>query len=144
MKKILIAVVFIIIAGIAGWIIISRPSEKAASRIECFEEVFSDGSIIQAKFSFDDNSASGTLDYLWAYKDNSKGTFNGTIKNNVILGNYHFFSEEVWSDNEIAFLYDGQSLVQGYGEQNSEGTKFTNPDSLTFDQKNKLIKTVCK
>jgi hypothetical protein len=145
MKKVLFGVIFIAIIGIAGWIIISRQPEKNTLRTECFEEVFSDGSVIQAKFSFDNNNttASGTLDYLWAQKDNSTGTFIGTIKNNVILGNYHFLSEGIYSDNEIAFLYDGQSLVQGYGEQNSEGTKFTNPDSLTFDPKNKLVKTAC-
>jgi len=143
MKKILIVVVLIIIAGIAGWIIISRQPEKNTIRTECFEEKFADGSVIQAKFSFDNNSASGTLDYLWAQKDNSTGTFSGTIKNNIIFGNYHFFSEEVWSDSQVAFLYDGQSLVQGYGELTTDGTGFVNPDSLTFDQKNKLVKTAC-
>jgi hypothetical protein len=145
MKKILIIIIFTILAVAAGWIIISRQPEKNTLRTECFEEVFSDGSVIQAKFSFDNNNttASGTLDYLWAYKDNSTGTFIGTIKNNVIFGNYHFFSEEVWSDSQVAFLYDGQSLVPGYGELTTDGTGFVNPDSLTFDPKNKLIKTAC-
>jgi len=143
MKKVLFGVIFIAIIGIAGWVIISRQPEKNTLRIECFEENFADGSVIQAKFSFDNDSVSGTLAYLWAQKDNSTGTFEGTIKNNVIFGNYHFFSEEVWSDNQVAFFYDGQSLVPGYGEQNADGTGFVNPDSLTFDQKNKLIKTAC-
>jgi hypothetical protein len=136
MKKILIIVVCVIIVAGAGWIIIGRSPgspEKIAPKTECFEEVFPDGSIIKAKFSFDNNSVKGDLAYLWAQKDNSTGTFEGTIKNNIISGNYHFFSEEVYSDNELAFLYDGESLVPGYGELRDN-----------FDPKNKLVKTACK
>lgn len=129
MKKILLVVIFIILAGIAAWITIGRPAPK----IECFEKVFTDGSVIRAKFTFNNASVSGDLTYLWAQKDNSTGTFNGAIKNGLILGNYHFFSEEVYSDNQLAFFYDGQSLVPGYGEKLNQ-----------FDQENKLVKIACK
>jgi hypothetical protein len=142
MKKTLYILILIIIAA-GGWLIINRYLQNSGPRTECFKKVFADNSVIQAEFFFNNKFVTGQLAYIWAQKDNSKGTFNGIIKNNVIIGNYKFLSEGMMSDNEIAFLYDKESLAQGIGEQNADGTKFLNPDSLTFDKTNKMVKTNC-
>ncbi|MDD5547319.1 MAG: hypothetical protein PHN74_00205 [Candidatus Pacebacteria bacterium] len=82
---------------------------------KCFKQIFSDNSIISAKFTFAENSVEGPLSYLWAQKDNSIGIFKGMLKEGLIVGDYTFMSEGQESLGKSAFRYDGKSLIQGFG-----------------------------
>jgi hypothetical protein len=84
------------------------------------------------------NNVSGNLSFKNYQKDSSSGTFNGTYENGILLGDYSFASEGTNSVMEVVFKKYGDNFVRGYGDLNSEGTVFTNLDSITYDDSSSL------
>lgn len=75
----------------------------------------------------------GILSFKNFEKDSSSGTYIGTYKNGILLGNYSFKSEGMDSVMEVIFKKSGDTFVRGFGNMDSTGTHFADPNNVTFD-----------
>lgn len=92
-----------------------------------------------------EDEVTGSLIFKNFEKDSSSGTFRGMYNNGILIGDYSFRSEGLDSVMQVAFKKEGNAFVRGYGEMNSEGTRFANPATLTYE-KNSLssfVKGAC-
>ena len=103
------------------------------------------GSKIILEITNSTNEISGNLDYQLKEKDSNKGTFKGTLTNDILLLNYIFQSEGKESSREIAFKVKDNQLIEGFGEIVTEGTnaKFKDVKTLDFSSTMPLTKTDC-
>lgn len=101
------------------------------------------GNKIDMQVDYDGTNLSGTLNYLFAEKDNNVGTFTGKLENEILLLEYTFQSEGVQSVRQVAFQIQGDKLVEGYGEMTDDGTHFKDVSTLKFDSKMPLTKIDC-
>lgn len=78
-------------------------------------------------------SFNGTLVFKNFQKDSSSGTYNGTYRDGILLGDYSFQSEGMYSVMQVIFKKVGDNFVRGYGEMNEEGNRFANLNAITYD-----------
>lgn len=109
---------------------------------ECYE-VNKSGNIISLNINYDTDKVTGTLSYALQEKDKNTGTFEGQIKDSIIIADYTFQSEGVESVRQIAFKLKGNQAIEGYGEMNNEGTRFKDATKLNFDGKMPMDKVEC-
>lgn len=76
----------------------------------------------------------GTLSFNNFEKDSSHGTFAGSYKDGILLGDYSFSSEGMDSVMQVIFKKQGTGFVRGYGPVDSQGTHFTDMSAITYDQ----------
>lgn len=90
--------------------------------------------------------ASGELSYLFYEKDKSRGTFSGRMKGDTLFADYTFTSEGVESTREIAFLQQGNTMTEGYGDATEiQGVMtFKDPRKLEFGKGFVLNQSQCK
>jgi len=79
------------------------------------------------------NVATGMLHYQFYEKDNSKGTLEGKIVNNIFYGDYTYHSEGVQSVQEVAFLLSDSTATEGFGEMVEKDGKMEFKDSTKID-----------
>lgn len=72
-------------------------------------------------------------------KDSSSGTYIGTYKDGILLGDYSFNSEGVDSVIQVIFKKSGDTFIRGFGDMDSTGTHFYNFNNITFDSKQTFI-----
>jgi hypothetical protein len=86
---------------------------------------------------------SGVLSYKNFQKDSSSGSFIGTLKNGLLVGDYSFDSEGMHSIRQIAFKKVNDTFVAGYGPYTTvNGTeKFTDLNNINYDSNQTFIKT---
>lgn len=77
----------------------------------------------------------GTLRFKNFEKDSSSGTFVGTYKDGILLGDYSFQSEGTNSVMQVIFKKTAYGFVRGYGDVDSNGTHFTDLSKITYDAK---------
>jgi len=84
----------------------------------------------------------GALAFNNFEKDSSSGTFNGTYKDGILLGNYSFSSEGMDSEMQVIFKKEEGAFVRGYGNTKIEGDKvtFENLADITYDSSAKFTK----
>ncbi len=75
----------------------------------------------------------GTLSFKNFEKDSSSGSYKGTYKDGILLGDYSFQSEGMNSVMQVIFKKTGNDFVRGYGDLNSDGTRFTDLSKITYD-----------
>lgn len=85
----------------------------------------------------------GNLIFKISGKDVNAGTFTAELRNNVMLGNYIFNAEGEVSARQIAFKVNGDHLLEGFGELNSEGTAFKDTSKLHYNSEMPFVKTKC-
>lgn len=92
-----------------------------------------------------DTTVSGTLNYILFEKDNSKGTLNGVLRDNIIYADYSFESEGKTSVREVIFKITGDTLIPAYGELTESGNRiiFAKKDALQFNDLHPFIKVAC-
>lgn len=85
----------------------------------------------------------GTLTYNNFEKDSSSGTFIGTYKDGILMGDYSFDSEGMHSVRQVIFKKDGDNFVQGFGSAKMVNDKevFTDLSTISYDSKNIFIKS---
>lgn len=88
-----------------------------------------------------DGMFTGSLSFDNFEKDSSSGIYVGTYSNDVLLGDYSFASEGLNSVMEVIFKKDGENFVRGYGDMNSEGTRFTDASTVTYDPNQTFMPT---
>lgn len=116
--------------------------EKSAPTLELGNYLYDDGkNAITFVIMENEKEIKGYLKYKLAEKDENSGKFSGKLKDGILLGKYSFKSEGKESARDIAFKFDGNKLIEGYGELNEDGTTFKDPTNLNFTSKMPLTKT---
>jgi hypothetical protein len=129
---------------------IQKPTPTAEQPVESILGCYKAGNekdIYTFNISSQNNEiVSGTLAFNNFEKDSSKGSFSGTYRNSILLGNYTFQSEGMNSVMEVAFKKVGNNFVRGYGEVNADGTTFVNPETITYEENELSVfkKTPCE
>ena len=78
-------------------------------------------------------SFEGKLSFKNFEKDSSSGTFNGTYKDGILLGDYSFQSEGTNSVMQVIFKKLESGFVRGYGDTIQEGTRFADLNKIIYD-----------
>ncbi len=88
----------------------------------------------------------GKLTYALKEKDVNTGTFKGCLKIDKLIGDYTFRSEGQESVREVAFLVQGDRLIEGYSELDMKENKleFINVDAINYNSTMPLTKTACE
>lgn len=100
-------------------------------------------SIVLLEIDKTTNPVSGNLMYQLDGKDKNTGTFEGTLKADILIGTYTFMSEGMESSREVAFQVKEGHIIEGYGALNEAGTAFKSYDSITFSSTMPLTKREC-
>ena len=101
------------------------------------------GSTVDLYLTDTDGRVEGTLDYALAEKDANTGDISGHWRGDTLYATYTFQSEGRESTREVAFLAQGDRLIEGYGPVSADGTAFTDRTRLTFDPQMPLQLTEC-
>lgn len=106
--------------------------------------VFTDGkNKVSLEITESGAEVKGNLSYAFAEKDKNTGTFIGQLKDGVLVANYTFQSEGLESVRQVAFQVQKDTLMEGYGDMNADGTTFKDVNRLTFSSDMPLVKTDC-
>lgn len=106
--------------------------------------VFNDGkNIVTLEILKNEKDVEGNLSYTLAEKDKNTGIFKGQLKGNILIGTYTFKSEGSKSSREVAFKVSSDTLIEGYGDLNEDGTAFRDITTLKFSSNVPLGKTNC-
>lgn len=81
------------------------------------------------------DDVSGVIAFNNYEKDSSSGSFTGTYKDHILLGDYAFNSEGMDSVMQVVFKKEGDVFVRGYGPTMLDGNKITFNDlsGITYD-----------
>lgn len=112
----------------------------------CYIGVSGKDSVILSVRKDDEGLVSGELSYLFYEKDKSRGTFDGRMKGDTLFADYTFSSEGMESKREIAFLQQGNTMTEGYGDATEiQGVMtFKDPKKLEFGKGFVLNQAECK
>lgn len=93
-----------------------------------------------------DKHATGSLSYKLSEKDRNEGDFEGAMSGDTLFADYHFLSEGVLSEREIAFILSDSKAVEAYGALvvTNEGTRFSDRKALSVEHSFILSKENCK
>jgi hypothetical protein len=96
--------------------------------------------------NIDDKKASGNLVYKLSGKDKNEGNFEGTMSVDTLFATYHFSSEGVLSDREIAFILSDSKAVEAYGAMTETNgvSRFKDRNRLSVEHNFTLSKENCK
>ena len=91
------------------------------------------------------SSVTGNLEYNLDQKDRNTGSVAGFVHGDTLLLNYTFQSEGRQSVRQLAFLKQGDALIEGYAEveEKADTVVFKNPRDLKFSKAMVLEKTGC-
>lgn len=139
--KIVIAILIIIIIGIFVYNYKTKPapidevtpiatedSIKGCYVARLAKDVYTLTILSQSGESFD-----GKLSFKNFEKDSSSGTYKGTYKDGILLGDYSFNSEGMASVMQVIFKKSENGFVRGYGDTTQEGTHFADINKITYD-----------
>lgn len=102
-----------------------------------------DNNHISLEFNEIGPTCKGNLTYAFAEKDKNTGTFVGQLKDGILLADYTFQSEGMESVRQVAFKVSKDTLIEGYGDMNAEGTAFKDIKQLSFTSTMPLVKSDC-
>ncbi|HMI06210.1 MAG TPA: hypothetical protein VK528_01590 [Flavobacterium sp.] len=119
-------------------------AEKPAIE-ECYKGILKEDTIAMTLVIKENLVTDGQLHYHFFEKDKNDGTLKGEIKGDTLFADYTFMSEGKQSIREVAFLKQGDSYLEGYGESVEKDGKmmFKDTKKLKFDSKTILSKAEC-
>jgi hypothetical protein len=120
-------------------------AETAPGSVQCYQYIKNRDTVTLALKS-EGNKVTGTLGYNLYEKDKNAGTITGLVKGDTIVTNYTFQSEGQTSVREVAFLKQGDQLIEGFGDvQEVKGEmKYKDISKLKFDGSMAFGKIDCK
>lgn len=118
-------------------------TEKTAMLEEGCYTYEGNGSSIRFEVTQTENQVLGNLTYALSEKDKNTGTFKGKMNGNKLLGSYTFQSEGKKSTRQVAFQLKSNQLLEGYGDRNTDGTRFKDPNTLTYTDAMPLTHSAC-
>ena len=154
-SQILTIVALVLVLGLVGfaWLeknnqneVVNTPPQETASIVGCYAVTFNKDVYTLNIQSQAGENFSGTLAFKNFEKDSSSGTYAGTYKDGILLGDYAFQSEGMNSLMQVIFKKSGDDFIRGYGELTREGTRFTDTSKVTYDASSPLSvfkKTEC-
>lgn len=74
------------------------------------------------------SQASGKLDYFLFEKDSNKGSYTGSFRGDTLFGDYEFQSEGQTSYRQVAFIRNGETFTELYGESEEKNGRFVFKD----------------
>ncbi|MCD8539739.1 MAG: hypothetical protein LRY55_08195 [Leadbetterella sp.] len=91
------------------------------------------------------NVVTGMLEFKHYEKDRSTGEIDGILKGDTLVADYRFTSEGIQSVEQVIFLLQGDTAVEGYGDKEEKDGKMVFKDltKITFDKSVILNKTAC-
>jgi len=91
------------------------------------------------------SQVTGNLEYNLDEKDRNTGSVAGIVRGDTLLLNYTFQSEGRQSVRQLAFLKQGNELMEGYAEveEKADTVVFKDPETLKFSKEMVLEKTGC-
>lgn len=84
----------------------------------------------------------GDLLISLAEKDKNEGTFNGNLRDSVLIGEYTYSSEGVSSIREVALKFRGDRVLLGSAPMEERGGKmvFVDRNQITYDENTPLLR----
>jgi hypothetical protein len=125
---------------------IPKPSPEVVSIVGCYVSRTDKNVYTLNIQSQNDSSFSGTMHYDNFQFDDSSGTYNGSYKNEILLGDYSFTSEGMDSVRELTFKKTGEDFVQGFGDYITVGDRqvFSGPSGIVWDPAYTYVKSPCE
>jgi hypothetical protein len=139
---------------LACWLLVScngnggggtSEEEKVPAAEQCYASYSGKDTVLLHTRTAGD-SIKGTLSYRYYEKDRNEGQIAGILKGDTLVADYSYMSEGVLSVRQVAFLRQGDSWVEGYGEMTDEKGRmvFAGDQSIDYN-KGMLLKIVpCK
>lgn len=118
---------------------------KHNSGRECFSSVMKRDSI-WVRLEFSSHDVTGILIYDFNEKDQNHGTLQGTLKGDTLLATYNFHSEGKTSVREVAFLFNDDQLIEGFGEMDMKEDRqvFKERSNIDFSKGIEFQKIDCE
>ena len=116
---------------------------KSKLEIGCYVYKADGNDVKMEVTSINDNNVTALLYYSYAEKDKNEGTFKGDIDGDKLIGEYTFISEGVKSVRDVAFKIEKDQIVEGFGDLDEGGTKFLDPNNLSYNTTTPWKKAVC-
>ncbi len=135
---------WVIIAGKSGKkdepeVVVAPEEQKTESIVGCYVATLGKDVYTLKVDSQAGDTFKGRLSFKNFEKDSSSGTYEGTYKDGILLGNYSFTSEGMDSVVETIFKKSGNSFVRGFGEMNATGDRFADTSKITYDPNQTFI-----
>ncbi|WP_231463279.1 MULTISPECIES: hypothetical protein [unclassified Pedobacter] len=126
--------------------IMSDKTDNYRSPDECFTYDKNGDNVSLLIYGTGNNKVLGKLNYSLSGKDKNSGQFYGRTVGDTIIVDYKFQSEGVWSIRQVAWIRQGDKLLEGFGEtyQDNDIVKFKNYRKLNYGTSIVLEKTICK
>jgi hypothetical protein len=123
----------------------TQETTKDEIPMQCYQYA-SQGDTVALKLVHIRDTYTGSLVYLFKEKDRNIGTFQATMRGDVLVADYTFNSEGTKSIRQVAFKKVGNTYVEGYGESVDENgvMKFKDITSLNFGSSIVLQEVPCK
>lgn len=83
--------------------------------------------------SYENGQVSGTLEFDNYQRDSSSGIFEGSYEEGILMGEYSFHSEGMYSEMQVIFKQQGEDFVRGYGELTNSGTEFADTNAINYE-----------
>lgn len=109
----------------------------------CFHRLLQKGTITIELF-IKDTVVTGNLVYKLNEKDSNKGSFKGSIHNDIILADYTFASEGKTSVRQVIFKLKDSVLTEGFGETLLKDDKFIFKDTSKIQYTQIFEQVNCK
>jgi hypothetical protein len=111
----------------------------------CYAYINSGRDTVELRLYITEHKVTGDMVYKLHEKDANQGTLQGELKADTLFADYLFTSEGKESVREVAFLKQGNSLVEGFGEVEERDGRmaFTNRKALDFNGTIVLDEVAC-
>ena len=115
-------------------IIEKPPIAVGKSVVGCYEARLGKDLYSLAILSQTGEAFKGTLSFKNYQKDSSSGPFLGTYIDGILLGEYSFQSEGMYSVIQVIFKKSVDGFIRGYGKMNAAGDRFANLKDITYNR----------
>ncbi len=146
--------IFVGLIGIVAFLVLRKndiyteptpiPTEQASTATGCYIATLGKDVYTLSILKEEGENIEGTLSFKNFEKDSSSGTFVGTYKDGILLGDYTFDSEGSRSVMQVIFQKTGEGFVRGFGDVDAEtGSRFTDLNKITYDSSYVFKVTPC-
>ena len=105
----------LLIFALLGTLLVSCGEKKEAPLADCYHGVVGDSNSVFTIDFQNGEKLSGSMAFVFAQKDSSYGTYEGTFKAGVLTVTYTFWSEGIQSAGTNVFNKSGENFTgQGY------------------------------
>ena len=106
-------------------------TEEKSPRYQCYG-LYTDTDSVFLKLTFLGEEVTGDLTYKLYEKDKNQGMLQGVMHGDTLLATYQFTSEGKTSTRDVAFLKQGNGLVEGFAPMDEEGIHFKSKNDIDF------------